>query len=98
MDNDEDGLVSARGLSVALGLSARAEAAARLRALYCAHAPPLLAPHDLRPAHYTDTGEELATDAISYFHRYICVPTLHTLIHDIYICKSTRRRLRTQAT
>ncbi|CAH2074312.1 unnamed protein product, partial [Iphiclides podalirius] len=67
VDHDEDGLVSARGLSVALGLSARAEAQRRLRALYCAHAPPLLSPLDLRPAHYTDTGEELAADAISFF-------------------------------
>ncbi|XP_047021140.1 TBC1 domain family member 9 isoform X2 [Helicoverpa zea] len=67
MDYDEDGLVSARGLSVALGLSTRAEAARRLRALYCAHAPPLLPRRDLRPTHFTDTGEELATDAISFF-------------------------------
>ncbi|KOB75668.1 TBC1 domain family member 9, partial [Operophtera brumata] len=67
MDNDEDGFVSARGLSVALGLSARADAQRRLRALYCAHAPPLLSPAELRPTHFTDTGEELATDAISFF-------------------------------
>ncbi|KAL4714146.1 hypothetical protein ACJJTC_008500 [Scirpophaga incertulas] len=40
MDNDDDGFVSARGLSLALGLSCRAEAPRRLRALYCAHAPP----------------------------------------------------------
>lgn len=69
MDNDEDGFVSARGLSVALGLSARADAQRRLRALYCAHAPPLLSPADLQPTHFTDTGEELATDAISFFDR-----------------------------
>ncbi|CAK1583228.1 unnamed protein product [Parnassius mnemosyne] len=67
VDDDEDGMVNARGLSVALGLSARGEAARRLRALYCAHAPPMLAPHHLRDATYTHTGEELAADAISYF-------------------------------
>ncbi|XP_013182367.1 PREDICTED: TBC1 domain family member 9B isoform X1 [Papilio xuthus] len=67
VDHDEDGVVSARGLSVALGLSARADAQRRLRALYCAHAPPLLSALDLLPAHYTDTGEELAADAISFF-------------------------------
>ncbi|CAG5012284.1 unnamed protein product [Parnassius apollo] len=67
VDGDEDGLVSARGLSVALGLSARGEATRRLRALYCAHAPPLLSPHHLFDATYTHTGEELAADAISYF-------------------------------
>ncbi|XP_053625119.1 TBC1 domain family member 9 isoform X2 [Plodia interpunctella] len=67
MDEDDDGVVSARGLSVALGLSARSEASRRLRALYCAHAPPLLSPLDIKPAHFTDTGEELAADAISFF-------------------------------
>ncbi|KAM3963454.1 TBC1 domain family member 8/9 [Aphomia sociella] len=70
MDSDADGLVSARGLSVALGVSARGEATRRLRTLYCAHAPPLLARAELRaaaPARYTDTGEELAADAISFF-------------------------------
>lgn len=67
MDHDGDGLVSARGLSLALGLSARADAQRRLRALFCAHAPPLLSPLELRPASYTDTGEELAADAISFF-------------------------------
>ncbi|KAL0893723.1 hypothetical protein ABMA27_013870 [Loxostege sticticalis] len=67
MDNDDDGFVSARGLSLALGLSARADAQRRLRALYCAHAPPLLSHLELRPTHFTDTGEELATDAISFF-------------------------------
>ncbi|XP_050344939.1 TBC1 domain family member 9 isoform X3 [Nymphalis io] len=65
MDHDDDGLVSARGLSVALGVSARADAHRRLRALYCAHAPPLLTALDLRA--YTDTGEELAADAFSFF-------------------------------
>lgn len=67
MDNDDDGFVSARGLSVALGLSTRAEAQRRLRALYCAHAPPLLSHLELRPTHFTETGEELAADAISFF-------------------------------
>ncbi|XP_022819586.1 TBC1 domain family member 9 isoform X1 [Spodoptera litura] len=67
MDYDDDGIVSARGLSVALGLSVRAEAARRLRALYAAHAPPLLPRRDLMPTHFTDTGEELAADAISFF-------------------------------
>ncbi|XP_046964550.1 TBC1 domain family member 9 [Vanessa cardui] len=67
MDHDDDGLVSARGLSVALGVSARADAQRRLRALYCAHAPPLLGALDLRAARYTDTGEELAADAFSFF-------------------------------
>ncbi|XP_023947050.1 TBC1 domain family member 9 [Bicyclus anynana] len=67
MDHDDDGLVSARGLSVAVGLSTRADAQRRLRALYCAHAPPLLSPLELRPTHFTDTGEELATDAICFF-------------------------------
>ncbi|CAH0720664.1 unnamed protein product, partial [Brenthis ino] len=57
---------SVRGLAAAVGLSARADAPRRLRALYCAHAPPLLDRLDLR-AHYTDTGEELAADAISFF-------------------------------
>lgn len=67
MDYDDDGIVSARGLSVALGLSVRGEAARRLRALYAAHAPPLLPRRDLMPTHFTDTGEELAADAISFF-------------------------------
>ncbi|CAH2268889.1 TBC1 domain family member 9 isoform X2 [Pararge aegeria] len=67
MDHDDDGLVSARGLSVAVGLSTRADAQRRLRALYCAHAPPLLSPIELRPTHFTETGEELATDAITFF-------------------------------
>ncbi|XP_075969354.1 TBC1 domain family member 8/9 isoform X2 [Anticarsia gemmatalis] len=67
MDVDDDGIVSARGLSVALGLCCRADAARRLRALYASHAPPLLPRRDLRPTHFTDTGEELATDAISFF-------------------------------
>lgn len=67
MDNDDDGFVSARGLSVALGLSTRADAQRRLRALYCAHAPPLLSHLELRPTHFTETGEELAADAISFF-------------------------------
>ncbi|XP_072943418.1 TBC1 domain family member 9 [Epargyreus clarus] len=67
VDNDDDGLVSARGLSVAIGLSARGDAPQRLRALYCAHAPPLLSPTELRPAHFTDTGEEVAADAMSFF-------------------------------
>ncbi|CAH0604555.1 unnamed protein product [Chrysodeixis includens] len=67
MDYDDDGMVSARGLSVALGLCCRADAARRLRALYAAHSPPLLAARDLRPTHFTDTGEELAADAISFF-------------------------------
>ncbi|XP_045785800.1 TBC1 domain family member 9 isoform X2 [Maniola jurtina] len=67
MDHDDDGLVSARGLSVAVGLSTKADAQRRLRALYCAHAPPLLSPLELRPTHFTETGEELATDAISFF-------------------------------
>ncbi|KAJ8725513.1 hypothetical protein PYW08_003696 [Mythimna loreyi] len=67
MDYDDDGIVSARGLSVALGLACRADAARRLRALYAAHSPPLLPRRDLRPTHFTDTGEELATDAISFF-------------------------------
>ncbi|XP_041977166.1 TBC1 domain family member 9 isoform X2 [Aricia agestis] len=66
MDHDDDGLVSARGLSAALGVSARGDANARLRALYCAHAPPLLTALDLLPPAYTATGEELATDALSY--------------------------------
>jgi hypothetical protein len=79
MDNDEDGFVSARGLSLALGLSARADASRRLRALYCAHAPPLLARRDLRPTHFTDTGEELATDAICFFDRYSQQIRLYTL-------------------
>ena len=69
MDYDDDGLVSARGLSVALGLCCAADAARRLRALYAAHCPPLLPRRDLRPTHFTDTGEELATDAISFFDR-----------------------------
>ncbi|CAH0701934.1 unnamed protein product [Spodoptera exigua] len=67
MDYDDDGVVSARGLSVALGLSVRGDAARRLRALYAAHAPPLLPRRDLMPTHFTDTGEELAADAISFF-------------------------------
>ncbi|CAK1552200.1 unnamed protein product [Leptosia nina] len=67
MDHDDDGLVSARGLSVGIGLSTRGDAQMRLRALYCAHAPPLLSPLELRPTHFTETGEELATDAISFF-------------------------------
>ncbi|XP_049866927.1 TBC1 domain family member 9 isoform X2 [Pectinophora gossypiella] len=67
MDKEGSGYVSARGLSVALGLTTRAEASRRLRALYCAHAPPLLSELDLQPTHFTDTGEELATDAISFF-------------------------------
>ncbi|XP_038215834.1 TBC1 domain family member 9 isoform X1 [Zerene cesonia] len=67
MDHDDDGLVSARGLSVGVGLGTRADAQRRLRALYCAHAPPLLSPLDLRPARFTDTGEELAADAICFF-------------------------------
>ncbi|XP_026329753.1 TBC1 domain family member 9 isoform X2 [Hyposmocoma kahamanoa] len=67
MDNDDDGYVSARGLSLALGLSVRADAQRRLRVLYCAHAPPLLSHHELRPTNFTDTGEELATDAFSFF-------------------------------
>ncbi|XP_050666505.1 TBC1 domain family member 9 isoform X2 [Leptidea sinapis] len=67
MDHDDDGLVSARGLSLALGVSARADAQWRLRLLFCAHAPPLLSEQELRPADFTDTGEELAADAISFF-------------------------------
>ncbi|XP_060800380.1 TBC1 domain family member 9 isoform X2 [Amyelois transitella] len=67
MDDDDDGIVSARGLSVALGLSAKGDAQRRLRALYCAHAPPLLSPLDMKPSQFTDTGEELADDAISFF-------------------------------
>ncbi|KAJ2952626.1 hypothetical protein O0L34_g6956 [Tuta absoluta] len=67
MDNDDDGFVSARGLSLALGICTRADAHRRLRALYCAHAPPLLSHLDLRPTSFTDTGEELATDAICFF-------------------------------
>ncbi|XP_030031232.1 TBC1 domain family member 9 isoform X2 [Manduca sexta] len=66
MDSDEDGAVSARGLSVCVGLATRADAQRRLRLLYCAHAPPLLTRQDLR-ADYTDTGEELAADAIAFF-------------------------------
>lgn len=68
MDYDDDGIVSARGLSVALGLSCRADATRRLRALYACHSPPLLPRRDLKPTHFTDTGEELATDAISFFN------------------------------
>ncbi|XP_021209163.1 TBC1 domain family member 9 isoform X1 [Bombyx mori] len=67
MDHDDDGFVSARGLSVAIGLSTRGDAQRRLRALYCAHAPPLLTHQDLRPTHFTETGEEVAADAISFF-------------------------------
>ncbi|XP_061712072.1 TBC1 domain family member 9 isoform X1 [Cydia pomonella] len=67
MDNDEDGFVSARGLSLALGASARAEAARRLRVLYCAHAPPLLARAELRDPRAQRAGAELAADAISFF-------------------------------
>ncbi|XP_047510083.1 TBC1 domain family member 9 isoform X1 [Pieris napi] len=66
MDHDDDGLVSARGLSLAIGLSTRAEAQKRLRALYCAHAPPLLSNLELRSAQLTEV-EELADDAISFF-------------------------------
>ncbi|GBP24486.1 TBC1 domain family member 9 [Eumeta japonica] len=67
MDDDDDGFVNARGLSLALGLSTRADAPLRLRALYCMHAPPLLAEHELRPTQLTDTGEEVADDALSFF-------------------------------
>ncbi|KAJ0180398.1 hypothetical protein K1T71_003802 [Dendrolimus kikuchii] len=75
MDNDDDGFVSARGLSVALGLSTRGDAQRRLRALYCAHAPPLLSHLELRPTHFTETGEELAADAISFFDGEEASPT-----------------------
>ncbi|XP_034840730.1 TBC1 domain family member 9 isoform X2 [Maniola hyperantus] len=75
MDHDDDGLVSARGLSVAVGLSTKADAQRRLRALYCAHAPPLLSELELRPTHFTETGEELATDAISFFDSIENPPT-----------------------
>lgn len=67
MDEDDDGFVSARGLSLALGLSMRAECSLRLRALYCMHAPPLLAKQDLRPTMLTETGDEVADDALSFF-------------------------------
>ncbi|CAB3241981.1 unnamed protein product [Arctia plantaginis] len=67
VDVDDDGVVSARSLSVALGLSCRADAPRRLRALFACHAPPLLPRRDLVPTHFTDTGEELAADAISFF-------------------------------
>lgn len=77
MDNDDDGYVSARGLSLALGLSVRADAQRRLRALYCAHAPPLLSHLELRPTNFTDTGEELAADAFSFFDRYLFQLLLH---------------------
>ncbi|XP_061383565.1 TBC1 domain family member 9 isoform X3 [Danaus plexippus] len=66
MDHDADGLVSARGLSVSLGVSCRSDASRRLRVLYCAHAPPLLSDDELRQT-FTETGEELAADAISFF-------------------------------
>ncbi|XP_052750576.1 TBC1 domain family member 9 isoform X2 [Galleria mellonella] len=89
MDGDEDGQVSARGLSVAVGASARGEAARRLRALYCAHAPPLLARADL--PRYTHTGEELAADAIAFFDSMenlsppdsIASPSLQRSVSDV---------------
>ncbi|XP_059050119.1 TBC1 domain family member 9 [Achroia grisella] len=65
VQGESSGQASARGLSVAVGASARGEPARRLRLLYCAHAPPLLAPADL--PRYTTTGEELAADAIHFF-------------------------------
>ena len=67
MEQDARGLVSVRGLAAAAGLSARADGARRLRALYCAHAPPLLDALDLRAPADSGTGEELAADAISFF-------------------------------
>ncbi|XP_073944241.1 TBC1 domain family member 8/9 isoform X2 [Choristoneura fumiferana] len=64
MDSDDDGLVSARGLSLSLGVSARADAQRKLRVLYCAHAPPLLERAELERG---ACGAELAADAISFF-------------------------------
>lgn len=67
VDYNDEGWVSARGVALALGLSMRAEAAMRVRALFCAHAPPLLSAVELRAPALTETGEELAHEALEFF-------------------------------
>lgn len=67
MDTDHDGLLDYRDLASAIGLTATADPALRLRLLFTIHLPPLLLLSDIAATTRHTTEPEVAAEAADFF-------------------------------
>lgn len=67
MDTDRDGLLHYRDLAAAIGLTATADPALRLRLLFTIHLPPLLLLSDIAATARHPTEPEVAAEAADFF-------------------------------